>query len=155
MIDTDRPAFGALLLRLDTAYEKKASALRAAEYWDQLKDIPIGLLTDAVSQHIRDARTFPRISDLRSAADKLADNRDTSRPLLLPAAPAREPETDAHGLPVYHYHCSNCHDTGLEFLPDDPKRQPTVRPCHCARTNPKLQPVKRYASKNTDVRRPW
>jgi hypothetical protein len=154
MTEADRKEFGALLVRLDTVYEKKPSKIKGDEYWSALADIPIALLQGAVSQHIREARSYPRVSDLRQLCDAQVQK---SAPLLL-AAPQRDPDA-----PAVH-NCNHCADTGWQLASgkgieewEDPisGKAPTVKPCPCRTNNPSLQPPKRYASRNTDVRRPW
>ena len=62
-----------VLDRLIQAYpEKQIGKTLLKIYLDELMDVPIHLLTRAASQHIRTSPFFPRISDLRQAAQLLA-----------------------------------------------------------------------------------
>ena len=68
-----------ILERLIHAYpDKQVGKTMLKIYVDELIDIPIHLLARAASQHIRTSPFFPRISDLRQAAQQLAGTIDFS-----------------------------------------------------------------------------
>lgn len=150
MSPSEKPAFVEMLARLDIVYEKKPSKVKADEYWLALNDVPLDILRASVSQHIREARTYPRVSDLRSLADAQAP------PTPMKALPPHEETGEAT------YHCAHCLDMGWQLSDEQPIHThvgngaiPTVKPCRCSKRNPALQKPRRYANRNTDVRRPW
>jgi hypothetical protein len=62
-----------VLEQLSLAYpEKKLDAGTLQLYLDNLDDIPLYLLESAVRAHIQSSSWFPRISDLRTLATRLA-----------------------------------------------------------------------------------
>ncbi|NJD59558.1 MAG: hypothetical protein C3F13_18515 [Anaerolineales bacterium] len=62
-----------ILQRLAAAYPEKSLTLDTLElYQQQLADIPLALLEQAVSRHIQTSPWFPHISDLRQASARLA-----------------------------------------------------------------------------------
>ena len=68
-----------VLERLIHAYpDKQIGKTMLKIYVDELIDIPIHLLARAASLHIRTSPFFPRISDLRQAAQQLAGTIDFS-----------------------------------------------------------------------------
>jgi len=62
-----------ILKRIARAYpEKRLEEATLLVYQEELADIPAFLLAQAASQHIRTSTYFPRVSDLRQAAQQLA-----------------------------------------------------------------------------------
>jgi hypothetical protein len=157
MTTSDAAEFKRLIFRLDTVFDKPASAARVDAYFEELRDIPIGLVRDAVSLHTRKARTYPRPAELRKLAD-VAQGIDDDKPprlLLPPRTPTGEPEP-----PVYH--CTVCEDTG--WAPTTMKAPiygpeatvAAVKRCACWPTNPKKQQAKkRYGDRDADFSRSW
>jgi|GEM_PF-1926545 len=68
------PTLNTLLQRLLLAYpEKRLDEATLRLYQQELVDVPLSLLEQAVTQHIRTSPWFPHVSDLRLAAQKLAN----------------------------------------------------------------------------------
>lgn len=159
MTTSDADEFRRLMFRLDTVFDKAASMARTDAYFEELRDIPIGLVRDAVSLHTRKARTYPRPAELRKLADVAQgiddDKLPPARLLLPPRTPDGEPE-------LLVPHCAVCDDTGwAPTMMKAPIYGPeamvdAVKRCGCWKTNPKAQTAKkRYGDRDADFSRSW
>lgn len=150
----DRPRFAGFFLELNTAFDKKVSAIKADMYWTQLKDIPIELIGQATHRWIRDGDRFPRVADLRRMCDLVVASAADRKRI---AGPVRY--EDFEGEPVYH--CLPCEDTGwrwhdqsgsiISSLKACVTNARRVSVCPCRATNPAYrarhpEPEKRYGS---------
>ena len=128
MKPTDAFEFAALIRRLDVAFDKPSNSEKRDEYFHGLKDKPIERLRDAVSEHVRNGKYYPRIADLRN----LMEEPTTPPPRRLP------PEATAiDGEPTYV--CTACLDTGWQFVSErTDTAAPIVRKCACRPTNPAI-----------------
>lgn len=152
MTTSDAPEFKRLVMKLDTVFDKASSTVKVDAYFEELRDIPLSLVAEAVSRHIRRARTYPRPAELRKLADE-AQGIDEPRKAL-PAHKPAEPEAIVR-------HCAECEDNG--WLPTTMKAPvygpeatvEAVKRCPCYKTNPNLVTAKRYAHRDADFSRSW
>lgn len=153
MTTSDAQTFRDLMLRLDTVFDKASSQARTNLYFEELRDISVDLLRQAVALHMKRARTYPRPAELRVLAYEAQDA--TTKAL---------PPADIEGEPTYF--CVTCLDSGwapVDGSRMDEWRDPTtgsamtVRKCACRRTSPKFQQkrVRLYGNRDSDVYRPW
>lgn len=139
----DRHGFATtVLMPLALAFRSKPSDATATLYLERLSDIPLPVLERAVKHWIEHGKRYPRIADLREAAD-IAERSRVQKVLSLPPGPPSEEPT---------YACLRCEDTGWEyhqgkFGPAITIAEATklrgdtvfVRPCECRATNPVLR----------------
>ena len=143
MTTADAAEFKRLMFRLDTVFDKASSVARTDAYFEELRDIPIGLVSGAVDLHCKRARTYPRPAELRKLADEAIEK---APPLALPPA-------DIDGEPTYH--CTACRDTGW-VEQGEHRTPPTVKVCSCVKTNPTFEKTrKRYGYRDSDFSRSW
>lgn len=91
-----------ILQRLALAYpEKRLDRATLQVYQQELADIPLGLLEQAVKRHIHTSPWFPHISDLRLAAQKLSGSQDFAS---LPAASTDFLALEAKQLEDRYFH---------------------------------------------------
>ena len=91
-----------ILEELSQAYpEKQLEAETLQVYLDNLDDIPVYVLKAAVRQHIQSSQWFPRVSELRQAAARLAG---TSHFESLPPRPIDRLLLEAQALEDAFYH---------------------------------------------------
>lgn len=67
-----RPIVMALKMLSDAYPEKRVEAATLQVYLQHLDDIPPGLLKQAVEAHIKESPWFPKVSELRQMAAKIA-----------------------------------------------------------------------------------
>ncbi len=153
----DRARFAGLMLKLNTAFDKKVSQVKVEMYWEQLLDIPIELVGQSTDRWIRDGTRFPRIADLRRMCDLVVSSAANQKRL---AGPVRY--EDFEGEPVYH--CPSCEDTGWRWHGKDGSVVSSLKACEtnarhvsvcpCRATNPAYrarnpEPEKRYGATDT------
>lgn len=135
----DRSKFAYLLLRLNTAFDKKVSQVKSDMYWEQLMDIPIELVGQSVERWIREGRHYPKVAELRLMCDVIISASANRKRI---AGPMRW--DDYKGEPVYH--CLVCEDIGWRWHDSDggiitPAKAceinaRRVTACTCRATNP-------------------
>lgn len=138
----DRSKFAYMLLRLSTAFDKKVSQVKADMYWEQLLDVPVELVGQAVERWIREGRHYPKVAELRLMCDVVVASSANRKRLAGPTPPTR----DEAGNAIYLYHCLQCEDTGWRWHDVDGTvisslkaceiNARMVSPCPCRATNP-------------------
>lgn len=144
MKPSDAVEFAALVRRLDVAFDKPSNNEKRDEYYQGLRDVPIELLRDAVSAHVRQGKYYPRIADLRNLVDDAQPEHKPKRP---------PPEAYAiDGEPTYV--CTACEDTGWRFVTErTDKTAPVARRCECHKTNPAITHPHRYGYRDPEFHR--
>ena len=108
------PNLTSLLRRLLLAYpEKRLDQSTLQVYQQELADIPLGLLEQAVTHHIHASPWFPHISDLRLAAQKLAGSQSFAS---LPSPGVDFLALEAQQLEDGYFHCAVFDFTAWEKL---------------------------------------
>lgn len=74
MTEADRGAFGVMMLGLGEAYSEPVSDARLELYFAALADLPLDAIRRAATTHVRAARFFPRVAEIREAVHGSLDD---------------------------------------------------------------------------------